>query len=187
MDLPSSVRRAANDGNHLSLGVLRVELADRGLQRLAPLLEVLGKLVVPRQNVDEDVVHTARASVVEEPNSLQARGLALGLHVPGLLPGQVLGRERPPTPGTLPPHRSTLMQRLRATMGEQPAYRLELKCPHGGHLVCQKLRALSGTAGSSATWIQMWTCGWPRKYHTNAGPSSRQLSHSPSLPISPSL
>ena len=43
------------------------------------------------------------------------------------------------------------------------------------------------TVGSSATLTQTWTCGWPRKYQTNAGPSSRQLSHSPSSPMSPSL
>jgi hypothetical protein len=48
-------------------------------------------------------------------------------------------------------------------------------------------RALSFTEGSSATFTQTWTCGSPRKYQTNEGPSSRQLSHSPSLPMSPSL
>src|SRR4051794_40220882 len=47
--------------------------------------------------------------------------------------------------------------------------------------------ALVCTLGSSATLTQMCTCGWPRKYQTNEGPSSRQLSHSPSSPISPSL
>ena len=40
--------------------------------------------------------------------------------------------------------------------------------------------ALSGTDGSLATLTQTWTCGSPRKYQTNDGPSSRQLSHAPS-------
>ena len=39
--------------------------------------------------------------------------------------------------------------------------------------------ALVSTVGSSATLTQTWTCGVPRKYQTNDGPSSRQLSHSP--------
>src|SRR5579884_2722960 len=47
--------------------------------------------------------------------------------------------------------------------------------------------ALSGSAGSSPTLTQTWTWGVPRKYQTKAGPSNRQLSHSPSLPRSPSL
>src|SRR5437667_5926450 len=48
-------------------------------------------------------------------------------------------------------------------------------------------RAFNFTDGSSATLTHTWTCGSPRKYQTNDGPSSRQLSHSPSLPMSPSL
>src|SRR5208337_4392136 len=38
-----------------------------------------------------------------------------------------------------------------------------------------------------ATFSQVWTCGEPRKYHEKAGPSSFQMSQTPSLPISPSL
>lgn len=48
-------------------------------------------------------------------------------------------------------------------------------------------RAFSLTAGSSATFTQTCTWGVPRKCHTNAGPSRRQLSHTPSPPRSDSL
>lgn len=48
------------------------------------------------------------------------------------------------------------------------------------------IHVLSGTEASSATLTHTWTWGAPRKCHTNAGPSSRQLSHTPSPPISPS-
>ena len=43
------------------------------------------------------------------------------------------------------------------------------------------------TDGSSATLTQTWTCGAPRKCQTKAGPSSRQLSQTLSLPMSSSL
>lgn len=43
------------------------------------------------------------------------------------------------------------------------------------------------TDGSSATFTHTCTWGVPRKYQTKAGPSSRQQSHTWSLPISPSL
>ena len=38
-----------------------------------------------------------------------------------------------------------------------------------------------------ATFSQVWTWGEPRKYQANAGPSTFQMSQTPSLPISPSL
>ena len=46
---------------------------------------------------------------------------------------------------------------------------------------------VDGTPVPSATLIQMCTCGSPRKYQTNDGPSIRQLSHTLSSPTSPSL
>ena len=50
-------------------------------------------------------------------------------------------------------------------------------------LMCQRATsayALALTDGSSATWTHVCTCGTPRKCQTNAGPSSRQTSYSPS-------
>src|SRR6476620_11768689 len=47
--------------------------------------------------------------------------------------------------------------------------------------------AFKGIDGSSATLTHTWTWGVPRKCQTNVGPSSRQLSHTPSLPKSPDL
>ena len=49
-----------------------------------------------------------------------------------------------------------------------------------------QVSAFNSTFGLFATCTQTWTCGEPRKYQTKDGPSSRQLSHSPSLPRSPS-
>ncbi len=45
---------------------------------------------------------------------------------------------------------------------------------------CSPAQAFSFTVGESATFTQTCTCGEPRKYHTKAGPSSRQQSQTPS-------
>src|SRR5262249_55778879 len=206
------------DRDHAGVGVVGVEPADDRLHGGPAALEILGELVVPGQYVHEDVVHPARAAVVQEPDPFQAGRLPLRLHVPGLFSGQIIGGERPPAPSAFPLHRAFLKvvrQGLRSPFVVNPGWgvaefvRIQLAGTLNSHefsyaasstgiaipmparprvrRVSQKLRALRGTAGSSATLIQMCTCGWPRKYHTNAGPSSRQLSHSPSFPRSPSL
>ena len=58
--------------------------------------------------------------------------------------------------------------------------------PVARHVKHSVRQAFSFTVGSSATLTHTWTCGAPRKYQTNDGPSSRQLSHTPSSPMSPS-
>ena len=50
-----------------------------------------------------------------------------------------------------------------------------------------RVRCYALTSGEAAMLTQVWTWGAPRKCHTNAGPSSRQISHTPSFPRSSCL
>ena len=78
------------------------------------------------------------------------------------------GRTAKPWRGELP-----LARRSTDAFPYEPALR---PLPHA--------RGSRGASGSEM-WTQVCTCGAPRKYQTRCGPSSRQLSQTPSLPVSP--
>ena len=73
------------------------------------------------------------------------------------------------------------------TLGKGPGRRLPVLALGDWFLAYAHALAVAWFLASRAMCSQVWTWGEPRKYQERAGPSSFHKSHTPSLPISPSL